>query len=287
MSSLRLSTPPASRTVPWCQRSMRPASGSTARAPRSPAPLPRACGPKDIAAALGLSKSTVSYHMVRLGVEAPRGYQGRRAIYGTLTRSGIRASELCDLRVGEVRLHDPDGARFRIPDAKTEAGVREVQMSPELVEEFVSHFDRLRRAGCADTRRLRLSQLGRRADLASTRRAGRRRRRHARLRAGRPPGPAAAAPHHASHPAPYVHLDRAARQSLRRPLGHGPGRSRRFEDDPRRLRAVVAARQARARAGLRHPRPPGARAALRDHQRAPRRGVRADFRPRLGPRGHF
>jgi integrase len=102
---------------------------------------------KDIAAALGLSKSTVSYHVVRLGVEAPRGYQGRRAICGTLARSGIRASELCDLRVGEVRLHDPDGARFRIPDAKTEAGVREVQMSPELVEEFVSHFDRLRRAG--------------------------------------------------------------------------------------------------------------------------------------------
>jgi integrase len=102
---------------------------------------------KDIAAALGLSKATVSYHLVRLGVEAPREYQGRRAICGTLARSGIRASELCDLRVGEVRLHDPDGARFRIPDAKTEAGVREVQMSPELVEEFVSHFDRLRRAG--------------------------------------------------------------------------------------------------------------------------------------------
>jgi hypothetical protein len=77
----------------------------------------------------------------------PRVYQGRRAICGTLARSGIRASELCDLRVGEVRLHDPEGARFRIPDAKTEAGVLEVQMSPELVEEFVSHFDRLRRAG--------------------------------------------------------------------------------------------------------------------------------------------
>jgi hypothetical protein len=46
-----------------------------------------------------------------------------------------------------VRLRDPGGARFRIPDAKTEAGVREVQMSPDLVEEFVTHFDRLRRAG--------------------------------------------------------------------------------------------------------------------------------------------
>ena len=50
-------------------------------------------------------------------------------------------------RASTSRLHDPEGARFRIPAAKTEAGVREVQMSPELVEEFVSHFDRLRRAG--------------------------------------------------------------------------------------------------------------------------------------------
>ena len=49
--------------------------------------------------------------------------------------SGIRASERCDLRIGHVRLHDPGGARFRIPDGKTEACVREVQMSPELVEQ--------------------------------------------------------------------------------------------------------------------------------------------------------
>ena len=59
----------------------------------------------------------------------------------------MRASELCDLRIGHVRLHDPGGARLRIPDAKTEAGVREVQLSPDLVEELISHFDRLRRAG--------------------------------------------------------------------------------------------------------------------------------------------
>ena len=32
------------------------------------------------------------------------------------------------------RLHDPDGARFHIPDAKTEAGIREVQMTPDLVD---------------------------------------------------------------------------------------------------------------------------------------------------------
>jgi Phage integrase family len=57
----------------------------------------------------------------------------------------MRASELCDLKIGQVRLHDPAGARFHIPDAKTETGIREVQMSPELVEAVVTHLDRLRR----------------------------------------------------------------------------------------------------------------------------------------------
>jgi DNA-binding transcriptional ArsR family regulator len=109
--------------------------------------LARGQRPSEIAAAIGVSKSTVSFHLARLGARPASEYQARRAVCGTLARSGIRASELCDLRIGHVRLHDPGGARFRIPDAKTEAGVREVQMSPELVEEFVSHFDRLRRAG--------------------------------------------------------------------------------------------------------------------------------------------
>jgi integrase len=59
----------------------------------------------------------------------------------------VRASELCDLRIGEVRVHDPDGARFRIPDSKTETGIREVQMSPDLVEAVVEHLDWLDRIG--------------------------------------------------------------------------------------------------------------------------------------------
>jgi hypothetical protein len=46
---------------------------------------------------LGTSKSTVSFD---------------------LARSGIRASELCDLRIGHVRLHDPGGWRFRISDRR-------------------------------------------------------------------------------------------------------------------------------------------------------------------------
>jgi integrase len=59
----------------------------------------------------------------------------------------VRVSELCHVRIGQIRLHDPDGARFQIPDSKTEAGIREVQMSPDLAEEVVIHLDRLRRAG--------------------------------------------------------------------------------------------------------------------------------------------
>jgi integrase len=73
----------------------------------------------------------------------PRDHLHARA----LGRSGVRVSELCELRVGHLRLHDPTGARFQIPDAKTEKGIREVEMSPELVEELVMHVDRVRRGG--------------------------------------------------------------------------------------------------------------------------------------------
>jgi len=103
--------------------------------------------PSDIATELGLAKATVSFHLRRLGALAPIGYLGRRAVIEILARSGVRASELCDLRIRDVRLHDPHGARFHIRDAKTDAGIREVQMTPDLVQAVVEHLDRLRRAG--------------------------------------------------------------------------------------------------------------------------------------------
>ena len=102
---------------------------------------------KDIATELGLARSTVGWHVKRLGIEGSREYVGRRAIVATLGGAGLRASELCDLKMGQVRLHDPSGSRLRIPDAKTEAGIREVQVSPDLVDELVEHLDRLRRSG--------------------------------------------------------------------------------------------------------------------------------------------
>ena len=101
----------------------------------------------EISDELGLARATVTYHLRRVQAEDPGYYIGRRAIVATLGGSGVRASELCDIRIRDLRLHAASGAHFRIPDAKTEAGVREVQVSPDLLEEIVAHVDRLRRTG--------------------------------------------------------------------------------------------------------------------------------------------
>jgi integrase len=109
--------------------------------------ISKGLSPSQVAERLKVTKSTISYHLRQLGAQVGRGYVGRRVVCEILGRSGVRASELCDLKIGQVRLHDPDGARFQIPDAKTETGIREVQMSPDLVEAVVEHLDRLRRMG--------------------------------------------------------------------------------------------------------------------------------------------
>jgi integrase len=121
------------------------AKGSTAERVLRSAALGKR--PKQIAADLGLAKSTVTYHLRKLDVQVGRGYVGRRATCELLGRGGLRVSELCDLKIGAVRLHDPDGAQLRILDAKTEAGERIVQVTPDLAEVLIEHLDRLRRAG--------------------------------------------------------------------------------------------------------------------------------------------
>jgi integrase len=103
--------------------------------------------PTAIAAELGLAKSTVTHHLRHLGAANAGPYLGRRAIVEMLARSGVRVSELCDVRLRDVRLHDPDGSRFRIPDAKTEAGIREVQMTPDLADVLTAHLRRVQAAG--------------------------------------------------------------------------------------------------------------------------------------------
>lgn len=121
------------------------APGGTAEKVLRGAPLSKR--PNQIAADLGLAKSTVTYHLRKLDVQVGRGYVGRRVICELLGRAGLRVSELCDLKIGSVRLHDSEGAQLRILDAKTEAGERIVQVSPDLAEVIVEHIDRLRRAG--------------------------------------------------------------------------------------------------------------------------------------------
>lgn len=100
-----------------------------------------------IAADLGLSRATVTYHLQRMRYSDPGFYEGRRAIVATLGGSGVRVNELCAIRIRELRLHAASGAQFRIPDAKTEAGAREIQVSPDLLEEIIAHVDALRRVG--------------------------------------------------------------------------------------------------------------------------------------------
>lgn len=103
--------------------------------------------PAQIAAELSVAKATVTYHLRRHGICLGRGYVGRRVICELLGRAGLRVSEVCDLKIGRVRIHDAEGIKLRIVDAKTPAGERVVKGTPELAEVVIEHIDRLRQAG--------------------------------------------------------------------------------------------------------------------------------------------
>jgi integrase len=102
--------------------------------------------PSQIARELGLAPSTVTYHLRKLGAVRAGRYRGRQAIVETLGRTGVRVSELCDLRIGQVRIYNPRTARFFIQDAKTEPGIREVQLTPGLTQTLANHLERLARS---------------------------------------------------------------------------------------------------------------------------------------------
>ena len=200
-----------------------------------------------IAPSSGSPKATVNWHARRMSVVgAP--YAGRAFVVRVLGYSGVRNSELCDLRIRHVRLHDRGGARFHIPDAKTETGIRVVEMSPDLAEAFVDHLDRMRRAGSSTgpddyvvqnmrggrISRQRIAEIIREAAALAS---------ETREQQGLPPLPRTT-PHTLRRT--YISIALPG-QPLRREVGDGPGRPRRLEDDHGRLRATAAARQARAR----------------------------------------
>jgi integrase len=103
--------------------------------------------PSAIASELGIARATVSYHLANLGAANGRAYLGSGAIVEMLSRAGLRVSELCDLRLRDVRLQPLAAAHCRIVDAKTAAGIREVQLTPDLADRLTRHVGRLHAAG--------------------------------------------------------------------------------------------------------------------------------------------
>lgn len=107
--------------------------------------------PSVIAAELELSKSTVSWHMSRMPASAPPVYRAHLVVCELLARTGLRVGEMRALRIADVLLDATTGAHLRVTDSKTEAGVRDVQLSPRLVAVLSEHLYRLRASGLPHT----------------------------------------------------------------------------------------------------------------------------------------
>ena len=164
-----------------------------------------------------------------LEAEAPANRKGlgRRAMIATLGLAGLRIGEMMDLKVAQV---DLQRCRFKLADAKTEAGVREVEITLYLRDELLAY---------AMDRRARGLPLGPSDHFfgTATRQAPRPRplprpdpgpRRRARQRKPRRERPGAAAADHAALAAADV--GDVLRDDRPRPeMGGGPDRTRQPE----------------------------------------------------------
>jgi integrase len=74
----------------------------------------------------------------QIEAEAPSNRRGlgRRAMVATLGLAGLRVGEMVDLRLARV---DLQRGRFKLADAKTEAGVREVEITVYLRDELLAY----------------------------------------------------------------------------------------------------------------------------------------------------
>jgi integrase len=91
---------------------------------------------KKVARSVGVAESTAIYLYRRL--EDPPGQTTlvRRAMVATLGCAGLRNTELCDLDWADLVFAH---RKIRVADSKTPAGVREVAMTPRLLEELLAY----------------------------------------------------------------------------------------------------------------------------------------------------
>jgi integrase len=137
--TIRLLAAVLERAVEYGYIDRNPASGSK-RLLRQAKPSRSYLQPDQVAALLTAARG--------LDTEARAGDTGRRRpLLATLTLAGLRISEGLDLRWRDVNL----GARkLRVVQAKTEAGVREVDVSPTLAELLGEYRTRSRHTGSDD-----------------------------------------------------------------------------------------------------------------------------------------
>ena len=86
---------------------------------------------REIATRLEIASSTAVY-FYRRPESSPTEEDGRRALIATLGCGGLRASEAAELDLGDIDLVH---GKLHVRDSKTEAGVREVDMTPRLINE--------------------------------------------------------------------------------------------------------------------------------------------------------
>jgi len=84
--------------------------------------------PEQVAALLGAAGE--------LDAESRNGIHRRRALLATLALAGLRISEALDLRWRDVGL---DGRRLQVASSKTDAGIREVDLTPALRDLLAEH----------------------------------------------------------------------------------------------------------------------------------------------------
>jgi integrase len=102
---------------------------------------------REIATRLGIASSTAVYLYRQSEREPAEADHGRRALMATLGCGGLRATEAAALDVRDVDLAHK---KLRIRDAKTEAGVRDVDMTPRLHAELARYLATRQPAGPDD-----------------------------------------------------------------------------------------------------------------------------------------